>query len=128
MRSLEPRWLTRRMLLAIQCGPVFDRHQAIVESALAAPRRVHDRDPSADLATLAAAYATSLAQTHGFVEGSKRAAFLAAYVFLGLNGYDVDAAESGIVSLIEGAAARELDRAQLADRLRAAMIPSAHPG
>lgn len=109
----------------MQRGPVLDRHQAIVESALAAPRKLHDRDPAADLATLAAAYATSLAQTHGFMDGSKRAAFLAAYVFLGLNGYDVDTSEPEIVAVIERAAAREMSHAAFADWLRNAMIPSA---
>lgn len=116
------------MLIAMQVGPVRDRHQAIVESALAAPRNLHDHDASADLATLAAAYATALAQTHGFMDGSKRAAFLAAYVFLGLNGFDVDATEPDVVSLIGHAAERELDRARLADRLHAVMVPSARPG
>ena len=115
-----PRWLSLPMLLAIQPGSVRDSHQAIVESALAAPRRLHDRDPSADLATLAAAYATALAQTHGFMHGSKRAAFLAAYVFLGLNGYDLEAPELEVASIIERLANREISQAEVADWLRSA--------
>ncbi|MCR4341287.1 MAG: type II toxin-antitoxin system death-on-curing family toxin [Gemmatimonadaceae bacterium] len=122
MRSREPRWLTRRMLLAIQRGPIFDHHQAIVESALAAPRKLHDRDPSADLAALAAAYATALAQTHGFIDGSKRAAFLAAYVFLGLNGCDINAAEVEVAAIIERLASREMSEAELAEWLRGAWV------
>lgn len=118
MPAREPRWLTRPMLLAIQPGSVRDRHQAIVEAALAAPPRLHDRDPSADLATLAAAYATALAQTHGFMDGSKRAAFLAAYVFLGLNGYDIEATESEVAAIIERLASREIGQAGIADWLR----------
>jgi death-on-curing protein len=119
MAAHEPRWLTRPMLLAIQRGSVRDRHQAIVESALAAPRKLHDRDPSADLATLAAAYATALAQTHGFMDGSKRAAFLAAYVFLGLNGYDIEATESEVAAIIERLASRKMSEGEVADWLRA---------
>lgn len=118
MPAHEPRWLTRPMLLAIQPGSVRDRHQAIVESALAAPRRLHDRDPSTDLATLAAAYATALAQTHGFMEGSKRAGFLAAYVFLGLNGYDLEATELEVAGIIERLASREISQAEIAEWLR----------
>lgn len=106
------------MLLAFQRGPVLDRHRAILEAALAAPRKLHDRDPAADLPTLAAAYATSLAQTHGFIEGSKRAAFLAAYVFLGLNGYDLDATEPEVVSVIERLATRAIGEAEVAEWLR----------
>ncbi len=118
MRSHEPRWLTRPMLLAIQRGPVRDRHQAIVESALAAPRKLHDRDPS----ELAAAYATALAQTHGFMPGSKRAAFLAAYVFLGLNGYDIDATEVEVAAIIERLASRQITEAEVAEWLRGACV------
>lgn len=101
----------------MQQGPVLDRHRAILESALAAPRKLHDRDPSTDLATLAAAYATSLAQTHGFIDGSKRAAFLAAYVFLGLNGYGLDASEPEVASVIESLATREMSEAEVAEWL-----------
>jgi death-on-curing protein len=116
----HPRWLTRRMLIAMQRGPVRGRHDAIVRSALAAPRKLHNRDPSADLATLAAAYATALAQTHGFMEGSKRAAFLAAYVFLGLNGCDVNATDIEVAAIIERLASREVSEAGVAEWLRGA--------
>jgi death-on-curing protein len=125
MPAHEPRWLTRPMLIAMQRGSVRDRHQAIVESALAAPRRLHDRDPSADLATLAAAYATALAQTHGFIAGSRRAAFLAAYVFLGLNGYDVAASETDVVSVIGKLATRTMSEAAVADWLRGVITRAA---
>ena len=117
-----PRWLSLPMLLAIQPGSVRDRHQAIVKSALAAPRKLHDRDPSADLATLAAAYATSLAQTHGFMPGSRRAAFLAAYVFLGLNGCDIEATELAVADIIERLANRKMGEREVADWLRGACI------
>lgn len=118
MRPREPRWVTRRMLLAMQRGPMRDRHQAIVESALAAPRRLYDRDRSTDLAALAAAYATALAQTHGFMDGSKRAAFLVAYLFLGLNGYDMEAAELEVAAVIERVATREMSSAEAAEWFR----------
>lgn len=110
------------MLLAIQRGSVLDRHQAIVEAALAAPRRLHGRDPSADLATLAAAYATALAQTHGFMDGSKRAAFLAAYVFLTLNGCEIEANESEVAAVIERLASREMGQDEVANWLRGVCI------
>lgn len=118
MRPREPRWLTRPMLLAIQRGSVRDRHQTIVEAALAAPRKLYDREPSADLATLAAAYATALAQTHGFMDGGKRAALLAAYVFLGLNGLDINATEAEAAAIIEGLASRAMSEAEAAKWLR----------
>ena len=118
MPSHEPRWLTRPMLLAFQRGRVVDPHQAIVESALAAPRRLYERDPSADLPALAAAYATALANTHGFIAGSKRTAFLAAYVFLGLNGHDMDASEQDVIAAIDSLASRRNDEPGIATWLR----------
>lgn len=114
----HPRWLTRRMLIAMQRGPVGGRHDAIVRSALDAPRRLLEREPATDLAALAAAYAVGFANTHGFLKGSKRAAFLAAYVFLGLNDYEIDAAEPEVVAVIERAAAREMTKRELAGWLR----------
>ena len=98
-------------------------HEAIVRSALSAPRRLFDRDRSADLADLAASYAAGLAQTHGFMAGGKRAAFVAAYVFLGLNGYDLDASEPEVVSIIDGVAARQITESALAEWLRPAITP-----
>lgn len=103
-------------------GPVFDRHRALIDAALAAPRRQYDRDPLTDLAALAAAYAISLAQTHGFIDGSKRAALLAAYVFLGLNGYDLDTSEPEVVSVIERLATREMSEANAAEWFRGACV------
>lgn len=99
-------------------------HEAIVRSALAAPRKLLDRDPSADLAAVAASYAVALAQTHGFMTGGKRAAFIAAYVFLGLNGCDLDAGEAEVVAVIDGVAARDIDGAALADWLRTRCVPA----
>ena len=93
-------------------------HDAIVRSALSVPRKLFDRDRGADLADLAASYTASLAQTHGFMDGGKRAAFVAAYVFLGLNGYELDAAEPEVVSAIERVAAREMSETALAAWLR----------
>lgn len=94
-------------------------HEAIVRSALAVPRKLFDREPATDLATLAASYAVALAQTHGFMEGGKRAAFIGTYVFLGMNGHDLDAAEPEVVSTMERVAAREMSEAALAAWLRA---------
>lgn len=113
------------MLLAIHGAPLSVRHEALVQSALAAPRRLFERDPAAGLATLAAAYAAGLAQNHGFIEGSKRAAFTAAYIFLGLNGYDLDATEPEVVSVIESVAAREMSEAAVTEWLRGVITRTA---
>lgn len=99
------------------------RDVGLLESALARPRHKFAYMAGADLATLAAAYAFGLARNHGFVDGNKRAAFMAAYVFLGLNGQELDAAEPEVVTTMESVAAGRLTEAGLAGWIRAKLVP-----
>jgi death-on-curing protein len=94
------------------------RDEGLLESALARPRHKFAYAKRADVATLAAAYAFGLAKNHGFVDGNKRVAFVAAYVFLGLNGYDLDATEPDVVTTMEGVAASRVSEAVLATWFR----------
>jgi death-on-curing protein len=94
------------------------RDEGLLESALARPQHKFPYTAKAEWGTLAAAYAFGLAKNHGFVDGNKRAAFMAAYVFLGLNGYDVTAEETEIVATMEGVAASRLTEATLAKWFR----------
>lgn len=110
------------MLIAIHGSLLRGRQEVIVQSVLAAPPARFARDPAVDLATLAAAYAAAIAQTYGFVAGSRRTAFLAAYIFLGLNGYGVAATELEVASVIRRVADRQLGDAELAERLRRGMV------
>ena len=48
----------------------------------------------------------------------KRVAFMAAYVFLGLNGYDLDADEPDVVATMEGVASSAVTEAALAQWFR----------
>jgi death-on-curing protein len=90
----------------------------LIESALARPLQRWTYDESADLADLAASYAFGIAKNHGFVDGNKRTAFLALYVFLGLNGKDFDAAEPEVVSVMLAVAGGELSEDELAAWVR----------
>jgi death on curing protein len=47
-----------------------------------------------DVADLAASYAAGLAKNHPFVDGNKRAAFLAVGMFLYLNGYRLETTQA----------------------------------
>ena len=95
-------------------GSLGVRDEGLLESALARPQHKFAYAAKADWATLAAAYAFGLAKNHGFVDGNKRVAFMAAYVFLGLNGYDLDADEPDIVATMEGVASSTVTEAALA--------------
>jgi death-on-curing protein len=72
---------------------------------------------------LAAAYAFGLAKNHGYIDGNKRVAFMAAYVFLGLNGHDLDADEPDVARTMDRVADGRLSEAGLATWLRPAIRP-----
>lgn len=133
-RRRAPKWLTRRMLdvlhdaqLREHGGAPGARDDGLLESALARPQQRWAYAKSPDLATLAAAYAFGLAKNHGYVDGNKRVAFIAAYVFLGLNGRDLETDEPDVVAIIERLAAGRLSEPALADWFRTHIRPlSAH--
>ncbi len=62
------------------------RDENALESALARTRQRWHYEPRSDLAERAAAYAFGISSNHPFRDGNKRVAFLAAVIFLGLNG------------------------------------------
>lgn len=99
------------------------RDEGLLESALARPRHKFSYAKTLDIATLAAAYAFGLAKNHGFVDGNKRAAFMAAYVFLGLNGQDLEAGEPDVATTMEQVAAGRLTEAGLASWIREKVRP-----
>jgi len=100
-------------------GSPGTRDEGLLESALARPQHKFAYAKRPDLATLAAAYAFGLARNHGYVDGNKRTAFMAAYVFLGLNGHDLEAEEPDVVTTMERVADGRLPEKGLADWIRA---------
>ncbi|MEL7487986.1 MAG: type II toxin-antitoxin system death-on-curing family toxin, partial [Pseudomonadota bacterium] len=73
-------------------GPDGVRDRAMLESALARAKNLAAyEDP--DCCRLAAAYAYGLVQNHPFVDGNKRTSFLAAFMFLELNDFELVALE-----------------------------------
>ena len=84
------------------------RDAGLIESALArAQNRAAYGDPSID--DLAAAYLYDFARNHGFVDGDKRIAFLAADIFLRRNGYEIHAPQAEIIAFVLSVAAGEVD-------------------
>lgn len=64
------------------------RDQGLIESALARPQTLAAYG-NPDAADLAASYAYGLARNHGFLDGNKRTAWVAARVFLADNGCEL---------------------------------------
>jgi death-on-curing protein len=98
------------------------RDENALEGALARPQQKWHYEPDSDLATLAAAYAFGLAKAHPFNDGNKRAAFLTAVIFLGLNGKDIDATEAEVVQAVTALAAGSLTEAALATWIRERLV------
>ncbi|TAJ89309.1 type II toxin-antitoxin system death-on-curing family toxin [Reyranella sp.] len=114
------RWISPEVLHAIHDrqiaehgGPDGVRDSGAIESALARPRNLAAYGKP-DAADLAAAYAYGLARNHGFVDGNKRAAWVAARLFLADNGYRLRFDPADAVRTVEALAADTLDEAQLA--------------
>ena len=112
--SEEPCWLTREAVLAIHAqllarfgGISGIRDDNMLESALAKPRQLHAYgQPNAY--EMAAAYAFGIVKNHPFIDGNKRAGFVAAYTFLGVNGIDFTASEEEAVIFTRGLAAGDV--------------------
>ena len=121
----EPQWLTRAIVEAIHHeqieehgGSFGTRDDGLIVSALSRPRSKWQYDLAADLFTLAAAYAFGLAKNHGFIDGNKRVAFMAAYVFLGIHEVEVEAQETEVVAVMTALASGLLSEQGFADWLR----------
>lgn len=122
----EPRWLSTLMIRAIHGSQMQEhggslglRDKGLLDSALNRPRTRFHYEAETDLIDLAASYGFGLARNHPFVDGNKRVAFQAMYVFLGLNGRRIEAEEPEVVRVILSLAAGELEESDLAEWLRA---------
>ena len=94
-----------------------------IESALA--RAVNDATyGTPDAADLAAAYACGLAKNHGFVDGNKRTAWIAARLFLADNGYRLSFDPVDAVRIMEGVAGGAVTQTELAGWLRDRLLSS----
>lgn len=121
----EPRWLSASYILAIHADQIRSHggslglmDRGLLLSALERPRNRFQYEPEADLSTLAAAYGFGISSNHPFVDGNKRVAFQAMYLFLGLNGFRIEAREEDVVALILSLASGQLEEPALADWIR----------
>jgi death on curing protein len=99
-----------RIARAAVGGPVAVRDIGLLEAAIHRPRAsVLGQDAYPDLLTKAAALLHSLARNHPLVDGNKRLAWLAAYVFLAKNGSELDAGDDAAYALVVGVADGSVD-------------------
>jgi death-on-curing protein len=99
----EPNWVDRQVLIAIQSellnrfgGLAGIRDEGLLDSAINKPKNLFAYGQPT-VFELAASYATGLVKNHPFLDGNKRIGFMAAYVFLGANGWSLEATEEEAV-------------------------------
>ncbi len=122
------RWVDRGALvllhdesLAEHGGRAGLRDEGLLESALGRPRNLAAYG-TPDVADLAASYAVGLAKNHAFVDGNKRAAFLAMGLFLYLNGRRLVATQADATLTMLNVAAGAIDEAALAAWIRRSSV------
>jgi death-on-curing protein len=127
----KPRWIHKDALLFGHAEALAEhggieglRDEGLLEPALARPKNAYAYEGTTDIARLAAAYAFVLARNHPFVDGNKRAAFLAIGLFLDLNGYALEADQAEATRIILGLAERKIDEQELTVWIREHLTPS----
>ena len=126
----EPRWVDRVVVDAVHLDQIRVhgglpgvRDENALEAALERARTKWGYESTTDMALLGAAYAFGLVTSHPFRDGNKRIAFLTMVVFLGLNGFDFDAPEAEVVTMMVAAADHRASEADLTAWIRQHMKP-----
>jgi death-on-curing protein len=121
----EPRWLSRVVVDAIHSDQLREhgglpgmRDESVLESALARPKQKWHDAAAVDVPLLAAAYAFGLVKNHPYRDGNKRIGFLAMATFLGLNGHQLSATDTEVVTEMLALADGRVTEGELADWIR----------
>jgi len=121
----EPLWMDQDLLvrlhdelLRVTGGASGIRDEGLLNSALARPVNRYAYEGVADIVEMAATYAVGIASNHPFVDGNKRAAFMALGLFLEDNGLRLTATQDDATEAMLGVARGEVDIPTLIEWLR----------
>lgn len=96
------------------------RERGVLESALARPAAAFGGTPAyTDPFERVAALLESLVQNHGFLDGNKRTAVMAAGLWLEREGHSLEAERGELVDLALAIAGRQMPREEISSWLRA---------
>ncbi len=128
--KMKWRWLRQDVVLAIHAEQITEhggrpgiRDSGLLSSAVARPQNKKAYG-APSVFDLAAAYAIGIILTHPFVDGNKRTGFLAAYVFLEINGWELAVSEAEAVDVVLALATKEIDEAGFSSWLKDHAISS----
>ena len=120
-----PRWLNPRALLLLHAEALAEhgglaglRDAAAFDSAMTRQQHIFHYESRADLPRLAAAYAFGIIQNHPFNDGNKRAGFIAADLFLHLNGYQLRCGDADAVQAFFGLASGTIKEMEFVEWIR----------
>lgn len=110
---IQIKWVNLQALIYLHAESLAEygglggiRDESLLESALHRPLNLYKYEQERDIAKLAAAYGFGVVRNHPFIDGNKRAGFLAVGLFLTLNGFSLSAfqlqATNIILALAEG--------------------------
>jgi death-on-curing protein len=126
----EPSWLDRSLIEILHADQINEhggslgvRDSGLLESALARPMHRWTYESNVDVAALAAAYGYGIARNHPFTDGNKRAALMAIYTFLAINGFELEAPEPETVTVMLALADGSFTEDELAHWIRSRLIP-----
>lgn len=94
------------------------RDEGLLDSALQRPANLFHYEGVGDVCVLAATYLVAVASNHPFADGNKRAAFLAAGLFLRLNGRRLVAEQADAAKAVLAVAAGQRDIEEIANWIR----------
>ncbi len=122
-------WVNRQVLLLLHDESLAEhggapgvRDERLLDLALARPVNLALYEQP-DVAQLAASYGVALAKNHAFIDGNKRAAFLAIGLFLAVNGYRLRATRADATLTVMDVAAGLTDEVALAQWIRTHIEP-----
>ena len=119
-----PKWLRHEAILILHDESLAEhggasgiRNTGLLDSALARPENIFAYGEP-DLFDLAGVYAAGIIKNHPFVDGNKRTGFLAAAVFLEINGFSLQAGEADATLKTIALAASDISDVEYAAWLR----------
>lgn len=120
-------WLNRAVIIAIHevqlaehGGGTGVRDAGLLDSALGKPQQLNNYgEPPPDAAALAASYGYGISRNHPFIDGNMRTGYVAAELFLRLNGWRLNADDASCVVTMLAVAAGDITEEAFAAWLRA---------
>lgn len=126
---MEIKWITREIVFAAHARSLRDhggadgtRDEGMLDRGIDRPRNLAAYSKP-EIIELAASLLFGLAKNHPFVDGNKRTAFLSTYVFLGVNGWELQSDEAEAAAIVFDLAADEVSEEELTLWLRAKSTP-----